>query len=380
MRATIELRYWWNGWSNNIEYYVQQCMFCQKRKAGRNGTVPIQEYLGPDHPFERAHMDLTGPLPKTAAGNQYIFVIKDALTRYVDTIPLQDKTAREVAAALVKHVYLQHGSIGTLISDKGTEFTNATMQGVAKILKTKRICTTPANPRSNGLAENHNRLMKDSLASFCNARHDDWDLWIDVVKFGYNTTVNSATGFTPFYMLYGREANNPSNDWINSIKSTVSREQYTTDLVDRLQWVWTTVSKQKKTQVKVMNDSLHPRTHLPAKEYKVGEYCFLKRVPSRHYIDWKDRAKYKISSKLQTRYIGPYLIIEKRSPVLYRTMIDGHGKMMHAINMKACPNVKEVSQTNLAVALKIDAEELFRRFLQLLPYKRKWNEEGLKKV
>jgi hypothetical protein len=104
MRATIELRYWWNGWSNNIEYYVQQCMFCQKRKAGRNGTVPIQEYLGPDHPFERAHMDLTGPLPKTAAGNQYIFVIKDALTRYVDTIPLQDKTAREVAAALVKHV------------------------------------------------------------------------------------------------------------------------------------------------------------------------------------------------------------------------------------------------------------------------------------
>jgi hypothetical protein len=47
MRATIELRYWWSGWSNNIEYYVQQCMFCQKRKEGRNGAIPIQEYLGP---------------------------------------------------------------------------------------------------------------------------------------------------------------------------------------------------------------------------------------------------------------------------------------------------------------------------------------------
>jgi hypothetical protein len=143
-------------------------------------------------------MDLTGLFPETKAGNNYILVVKDALTLYAEVIPIPDKEAITVAHALVKEVYLRHESMETIISDKGTEFTNKIMRMVSTILNTKLVSTTPANLRSNGLAENHMRTMKDSLSSFCNARQDDWDLSLGTVGFGYVTTVNQATGYTPF--------------------------------------------------------------------------------------------------------------------------------------------------------------------------------------
>jgi hypothetical protein len=358
MTDTISLHYWWKNYREDIKDHVSQCRFCLRRKPSNGGSIPIQEYTGPDYPFERTHMDLTGPFPKTTAGNQYILVVKCALTRYAEIIALPNKEARTVAQALVKEVYFRHGSIATLISDRGTEFTNELMRSVALLLKTTRISTTPANPRSNGVAENHMRTLKDSLASFCNAKQDDWDLWIGVVAYGYTTTVNSATGYTPFFMLYGREALNPSQEWVQDIAKVTSTDQYVTDLIDRLQYVWTTVGDGKPRQVQIMNTNQHPRSHNVQLQYTVGDLCFLKRVPKRNYIDWKENIKYKISSKLQTRYTGPYKILRQLSPVLYVANVDGKEKTIHAINMKRTPNIRQVSQANVDAARRIDINRI----------------------
>ena len=147
--------------------------------------------------------------------------------------------------------------------------------------------------------------MKDSLASFCNARQDDWDLYIGAVGYGYVTTVCTATGYTPFYMLYGRESANPSQEWVQNIANITSTDQYVTDLIKCLQYVWTKAGSLKPKQVQVMNKDQHPTHHRIQLEYEVGALCYLKRVPKRNYIDWKENQKYKISSKLQTRYTGP---------------------------------------------------------------------------
>jgi hypothetical protein len=358
MMDTLSTKYWWSGYQQDTQDYVNQCKFCLRRKPSSGGVVPIQEYLGPDYPFQRTHMDLTGPFPETKAGNKYILVVKCALTRYAEGTPITDKEARTVAHALVKEVYLRHGSMETLISDMGTEFTHKTMRMVATILKTKLVCTTPANPRSNGLAENHMRTMKDSLASFCNARQDDWDLWLGTVGFGYVTTVNQATGYTPFYMLYGQEASLPSQEWVLEMAKLTSVDQYIADLITCLQHVWTTVGDLKPKQTETMNKEKLPLKHNIQVEYVPGALCYLKRVPKRNYIDWKEKLKYKISSKLQTRYTGPYRILRQLSPVLYVANVDGHEKTIHAINMKRTPDVRTISQANVDAARRIDSNRI----------------------
>jgi protein tyrosine phosphatase len=100
-------------------------------------------------------------------------------------------------------------------------------------------------------------------------------------------------------MLYGREACNPSQEWVQDIAKLTSTDQYIKDLVTCLQYVWTTAGNMKPKQVQTMNDNIHPKKHVIQLEYTEKDYCFLKRVPKRDYTDWKDKLKYEIQDLLK---------------------------------------------------------------------------------
>jgi hypothetical protein len=52
MTETLCNKYWWSGYQQDTQDYVNQCKFCLRRKPSSGGIVPIQEYLGPDYPFQ----------------------------------------------------------------------------------------------------------------------------------------------------------------------------------------------------------------------------------------------------------------------------------------------------------------------------------------
>jgi hypothetical protein len=120
---TAKISYWWYGMVADIEKHVSSCKACARRKARNNvPAAPIQQYESPDMPWQRTHIDLTGPLTTSEKGNQYILVVKDALTRYVETAAMKTKTAEEVALAFINVMVYRHGGVGMLISDNGSEF------------------------------------------------------------------------------------------------------------------------------------------------------------------------------------------------------------------------------------------------------------------
>ena len=124
-KETIHLYYWWKGMSYMVTQYIYGCKACARRKAKNAVAVaPIQSYKAPGMPWERVHIDLTGPLTESSRGNKYIVVVKDALTRYVEAIPIRNKTADEVVHAFISSVIYRHGAVGWLISDNGREFVN----------------------------------------------------------------------------------------------------------------------------------------------------------------------------------------------------------------------------------------------------------------
>ncbi|XP_077528333.1 uncharacterized protein LOC144139991 [Haemaphysalis longicornis] len=43
------------------------------------------------------------------------------------------------------------------------------------------------------------------LSMYVSSDHDDWDLVLPYVTYAYNTAIQATTGFSPFYLLYGRE-------------------------------------------------------------------------------------------------------------------------------------------------------------------------------
>ncbi len=70
--------------------------------------------------------------------------------------------------------------------------------------------------------ERHNAVILDTISHYVNEFHNDWDRYITAIQFAYRTTpAENSVGFSPFFLLYGREARlpldvtlTPENDYV----------------------------------------------------------------------------------------------------------------------------------------------------------------------
>ena len=77
------------------------------------------------------------------------------------------------------------------------------------MLHIKKTRTTPYHPQCDGIVERFNRTLLNMLATHCKDHPWDWEQHIHKVCMAYNTSVNSTTGYTPFYLMFGRQARLP---------------------------------------------------------------------------------------------------------------------------------------------------------------------------
>ena len=69
--------------------------------------------------------------------------------------------------------------------------------------------TTPYHPQSDGLVERVNRTIQNVLAAYVSDHQRDWDCHLAQTQLAYNTSQHSSTGYTPHFLLFGREARLP---------------------------------------------------------------------------------------------------------------------------------------------------------------------------
>ena len=350
LARTIQTRYWWPNVIIDVAKYCARCQHCCRRKAdNRVAAMPLQHYPRATRPFELVHIDLIGRLHKTANGYEYILVCKCALTQWIEVIPLQTKTAREVAMALVENIYFRHGSIGRIVSDKGSEFVNSVHQAVHTLLAQRQSSTTPYNPQANGMVENQNRTLKDMLSAYAHDNQRDWDLYLGVIAHAYRTTVNAATGYSPFRALYGREARQVTEDWIQDFSKLnfVDIDEYAQQLALALHYTWTNIADKVASRHLAIDRKFHrpdferdgdanrvKSRELAFREYVPGDKFYHKMTPKRFYNEGPDGEAVRISAKLQHRYAGPFTVLEVLNPVTYRANINGRTKVVHANKMK----------------------------------------------
>ncbi len=330
---TIKTRFHWATIYGDIKHYIANCRYCQLRKANnRVAKVPVMIYNYSERPNSRVHMDLAGPFQLTHRGsNHYVMVIKCALTKWVVMIPLRDKSMLTVQREYLNNWVGHFGAPTMLITDRGTEFHNVVAEELAQIWGCRKVETTPRNPRSDGLAENQMRSMKDMLASYIQENQRDWDEHLHLVAQAYNNTVNDATGFTPYFLVHGTEMTSPSEGHLESLRVNEFQE-LTRRTKDVMQWCWSFVGRQV-----VKNSEHHNKTpveRLTFKPFQKGDFFYLRVVPKAVYRDKSEEEALKISAKLQFRYTGPYLVQKVISPILYQAMVHGEVKTVHALNMK----------------------------------------------
>ena len=92
--------------------------------------------------------------------------------------------------------------------DSGTsrEWTNY----MANLKIDHRRCT-PQHPESNGKTERLNRTLKELLQKAVNNQPSTWENHLGSALQAQRVSVHASTGFTPFFIMYGRHPREPLN-------------------------------------------------------------------------------------------------------------------------------------------------------------------------
>ncbi|KAM7285215.1 uncharacterized protein ISCGN_032173 [Ixodes scapularis] len=223
----------WPGMRQDVFRYCRSCPACQKAKP-RGGKPPgLMQPVMSHYPWEIVACDIVGPLPRSPRGNQYLLVVTDHFSKWVELYPLRKLVSERIWEKLLD-TFLRFGTPKCLVSDNASYFTSKVFVDSCLALNIKHKRTTPYHPQAN-ITERVNRNLKSMLIALTE-RHRDWDEHIVEIGFAIRTSVNRSTGFTPAFLNLGKELPSPLENGLRNSDGASGRplSTYAAGLKSRL--------------------------------------------------------------------------------------------------------------------------------------------------
>ena len=124
---------------------------------------------------------------------------------------MRNQEAATVAKIIVDRVICVHGCPLQILTDQGPNFESNLFQELCRLLAIDKIRTTAYQPSTNGNIERFHATMHSMIAKWVSQNQRNWDQTLPAVAFAYRTSVQESTGFTPFFLMHGREARIPAD-------------------------------------------------------------------------------------------------------------------------------------------------------------------------
>ncbi|GJX80028.1 putative reverse transcriptase domain-containing protein [Tanacetum coccineum] len=211
MYQDLKKLYWWPNMKAEIATYVSKCLTCAKVKIEyqKPSGLLVQPEI-PQWKWENITMDFVTKLPRTAAGQDTIWVIVDRLTKSAHFLPMrEDDTLEKLTRQYLKEVVSKHGVPVSIISDRDGKFTSHFWKSLHKALGTRLDMSTAYHPETDGQSERTIQTLEDMLRACVLDFGKGWDKHLPLVEFSYNNSYHTSIKAAPFEALYGRKCRSP---------------------------------------------------------------------------------------------------------------------------------------------------------------------------
>ena len=321
----VRQRFIWPGMYKDVRDFCDACGLCQRRHRPTPAKRAPMVTEVTSRPFERIAADIT-EMPTSIKGNKHALVIMDYFSKYVRIYPIVDQKTETVLECLLDWVH-DFGVPCRLHSDQGSQFESRLFQAMCERLGIKKTRTTPYRPESDGMVERFNRTLKDMLSKYIDEQGLDWDANVKAYSMAYNSSVHSATGFTPFFLVHGYEPRVPLDAMLGPPAESIPVRSY---LEDRLRAIRAAYEQVRRNSAQAAAKATqHYNKRQCAENYKEGDKVWVR--------DFRAAAGGK--PKLGLPYKGPSTIISRvGSPgreVAYKVQSkDGKVRVVHHNHLK----------------------------------------------
>lgn len=314
-------RFYWPHMKPDVESYCKTCERCIKRKTLPQRAAPLS-HMQSSGPLDLVCIDFLS-IEADSRNVCNVLVVTDHYTRYAQAFPTRDQKASTVAKTLWEKYFIHYGLPTRIHSDQGRDFESQLVSEMLTMLGIKKSRTSPYHPQGDPQPERFNRTLLNMLGTLEPSQKSKWSQHIARLVHAYNCTVNEATGFSPYFLMFGREARLPVDVCFGvsaDSSSSGSYSKYVSKMKQELQAAYqlAQVSSEKMNQSNKARYDQKVRYH----SLSVGDRVLIRNLGL--------KGKQKLADRWSE---NPYVVESQLSgiPVYRLKPVDGNGpvKVMH---------------------------------------------------
>ncbi|GJT22415.1 putative reverse transcriptase domain-containing protein [Tanacetum coccineum] len=280
MYQDLKKLYWWPNMKAEIATYVRKCILRKK-------------------------------LPKTASGQDMIWVIVDRLTKSAHFLPAKENDSMEKLTGLLLEKIV--------VSRLGVP-----------------ILCTEYHHENSGQSERTIQTLEDMLQACVIDFGKGWDRNLPLIEFSYNNSYHTSIKAAPFEALYGRKCRSPIC-WAEVGDAQLTGPEIVRETTEKI------IQIKHRLQASRDRQKCYADKRRKPLEFQVGDKVMLKVSP------WKGVIRFGKRGKLNPRYIRPFKILAKVGTVAYRLELPEKLSRVHKPVEIMDREVKRLKQSRIPI-------------------------------
>ena len=169
-------------------------------------------------------------------------------------------------------LYCIYGLPSNIVSDRDRKFNSHFWRAIFQRLGTQLNLSTADHLETNGQTKRVNQVLEDMLRAYVSKKQTNWEDYLPILEFAYNSAKHVSTNFSPFMLMYGFQPRSPITVGLTTEKIQHVKD-FLQDHMDMLKIARQNVDKHK---IGIKNILIVRDDKLSSRKVTLFFYVFLK--------------------------------------------------------------------------------------------------------